>query len=219
MFWTWDVCFLWLKAHCGFVAQTGGPKCSACGWTSSSTVYTGSMSLMICSVTASVTAVHRDAFFSYGTRWFNDSANARYFIALLWAAVVCTSHSEQQVSHYDAGVCLRGQNKFVLNHKLKLIDFTNLLPSLLPSTFGDPCKHYILIYTYIYTILIFFICQRERQHQRSINQSVTPASLNVAYQRNREEKQSMCCNTVKATLCNVDKPPPQVTAMLWKTLR
>ena len=109
------VCFLWLQACCGFVAQTWGPKCSECGWWSSgSSVYTGSMSLTTCSVTASIAAAHRDPFSSYGTQWLNDCVNVCCFIAGVCGLQVCTSRSEQQVSHCDTCVCLRGWNKCVV---------------------------------------------------------------------------------------------------------
>ena len=72
------------------------------------------MYLAICNVTASVTAVHRDPFFSYGTQWLNDSANVGCFIAgICRLPHSCASHSEQQVSYCDACFCLRCWNKCV----------------------------------------------------------------------------------------------------------
>ena len=64
-------------------------------------------------MTASVKAVQRDPFLSYGTQWLNDSANVgRFIVGVCGSPRPCASCSEQ-VSHSDTGVCLRCWNKWV----------------------------------------------------------------------------------------------------------
>ena len=132
----------WDMPCCGFVARTWGQTFSACGWTSSfSTVYAGTISLAICNVTASFKAVHRDPFFSYGTQWLNDYADVGSFIADVCGLLrSCTSCSEQQVSHCDACVCLRGWNKFVGSLPLVTTAFKQTLQQAVVCSRSDATK-------------------------------------------------------------------------------
>ena len=99
MFRTWAVRFLLLEACCCFETQTCAWTFSACGWTSSlSTVYTGSTSLTICSVTASITAANVGCLL-VGVCGLQRSC----------AVVSCS----EQMSHCDTCVCLRWWNKCV----------------------------------------------------------------------------------------------------------
>ena len=80
---------------------------SACGWTSGSTVYTGTVSLAMCKVTASVKAVHRGPFFSYETQWLNDSANVGCFLAGVCGLVQCPTVIHASVWEAEIKVSVR----------------------------------------------------------------------------------------------------------------
>ena len=103
-----------IMPRCGFDTNLGRTF-STCGWTSSfSTVYMSTISSVMCNVTASVKAVRRAPFLSYGAQWLNDSANVGWFIVGVYGLPCsCTSRSEKQVSQFDTCICLRGWNKWV----------------------------------------------------------------------------------------------------------
>ena len=96
----------------------------------------GTVSLVICNVTAPIKAVHQAFFFSYRTQWLNDSANVGCFIASV-CGLPRSSGSEQQVSHYDACVCLRCWNKWI-----------GLLPLLVVVAFKQTLKRTVVCSRY-----------------------------------------------------------------------
>ena len=128
MYRTWGVCWLSLTHFCPGrracllpLVWDIMPSCGlidwrflACGWTSGfSTVYTVMISIAICNLTTSVTAIHRDPFYSYGSQWLNDSTSIGCFLAGVWGLPRSCASRSGQLSHCDAGVCLKDWNKCV----------------------------------------------------------------------------------------------------------
>ena len=124
---SWDMPFY------GFVAEIWGRTFSAWRWTSGfSTVYTGTVSLAICNVTAYIKAIHQAPFLSFGTQWLNDFANVGCFLeGVCGLPHSCASRSEQQVSHCDTCACLRCWNKLVSPLPLVASAFEKILQQIM----------------------------------------------------------------------------------------